>query len=86
LASFFLLNFLFGGKQQQCDVTGPLDGYGKLALMLGAIAGNPAGQNFAALGNVTAQFGYFFIVNRFHFIDAEATDLLLGLPASFAFH
>jgi hypothetical protein len=77
---------LFGSKPQQGHVAGPFDRQRQLPLMLGAVAGDPAGQDLAALGGKPADAGNFFIVNGFDFIDAEAADFFLRLSAFVSFH
>jgi hypothetical protein len=58
---------------QQGDLTGAFDGDHQLALVLGADACRPAGQDLAALGNVAANSRRVFIINVLSLIDAELT-------------
>ena len=59
-------------------MTGALDGDGQLALMGSAGAGGTAGQNLAALGQVTAQLGRVLVVDR---ESTLSTQKLADLPA-----
>ncbi len=79
-ASF--MRILFCRKGHQCDIACALDSDSHLTLMLCAVAGNTAGQDLAALGHKTAEFGNVLVINVFYLIDAESTDLFTGLPVS----
>ena len=48
-------NLLVSDVGQQGDLTGTLDGGGQVTLVSGAGTGGTAGQNLAALGQVTAE-------------------------------
>ena len=50
-------NLLVSDVGQQGDLTGTLDGGGQVTLVSGAGTGGTAGQNLAALGQVTAERG-----------------------------
>ena len=56
-------------------MTGALDGDGQLTLMLGAGTGHTAGQDLAALGNVTAKLGDVLVVDVLDLLGAEGADL-----------
>jgi len=58
---------------------GSFDGGGQRALMKGAGARHPAGQDFGAVGHKSAEFGKLFVIDAFDFVDAEGADL----PAAF---
>lgn len=60
------------GIGQEGDLSGPFNCLGHLALVLGAVAINPAGNNFTALGEVILQDLYLFIVNDQFFISTKA--------------
>jgi hypothetical protein len=61
-------------ERQQRDVPGTLDGGRQLSLMAGTVAGDPAGNQFAALGDETAQEANVLVVDR-DSLGAEAADL-----------
>src|SRR5699024_10732556 len=73
---------LFHREGQQRDGAGALDGFGKLALMLGAVAGHAAGQNLAAFVGEAANAAHVFVINKLDFIHAEAAHLAAGLTAA----
>ena len=61
---------------QQGDVPCALDGDGQLTLMGSAGTGGTAGQDLAALGQVTAELSGILVVDVLDLIDAEGTNLL----------
>ena len=61
---------------QQGDVPCALDGDGQLTLMGSAGTGGTAGQDLAALGQVTAELSGILVVDVLDLIDAEAAYLL----------
>jgi hypothetical protein len=56
-------------------MAGPFDGNGKLALVLGTGAGNPAGNNFGALADVFPQAAGILVINKRNTVHAEAAYL-----------
>ena len=66
---------------QQSDLTGPLDGGGQVPLMGCAGTGGTAGQNLAALGQVTAELGGVLVIDAGHLVHAERANLL-ALPGT----
>src|SRR6266705_195647 len=60
--------------RQQCDITGALDGFGKHALMYGAVARDVSRENLASLGGVVLQQPQVFEVDLIDFLDAKAAD------------
>jgi len=64
-----------GGKRQQGDVPGLLDGAGKAALVRGADAGEAAGHDLAALSHKALQQADVAIRNRVDLLGAELADL-----------
>jgi len=62
------------GYRQQSDVTCPLDCLGNFSLVLGAVPGNPAGNNLAALGNKIAQGAWILVINGYLLIGAETAN------------
>ena len=65
-----------GGKRQQGDVARLLDGAGQAALVRGANAGQPPGNNLAALGHKLLQQPHVAVRNRVDLLGAELADLL----------
>ena len=57
-------------------MAGALDGDRQLTLMSSAGAGGTAGQDLAALGQVTAELRSVFEIDVRNLIDAEGADLL----------
>ena len=55
---------------------GALDGDSQLTLVSGAGTGSTAGQDLAALGQITTQLGSILVINALNFIHAEAANLL----------
>src|SRR5438128_2772974 len=74
----------FNGKRHQSEVSCPLDGYRKLALMAGTVPGDTARNNLAPLGDQVAQAPHIFVVDEGQFIRAESTDLLAQKAPAFA--
>ncbi|EAU63415.1 hypothetical protein STIAU_0974 [Stigmatella aurantiaca DW4/3-1] len=68
------------GEERQA--TGALDGDRHLALVLGAVAGDPAGNDLAALGDEVLQRGLILEVHLGVLLGAEAADLLAAKAAS----
>src|SRR5579885_525162 len=62
-------------ERKQCDHSSPFDRYRKLALMLGAVAGGPAGHDLAAFGDEPPQGSDVLIVDLEGFVGAEAAYL-----------
>ena len=54
--------------------------------MLGAVAGDAAGKDFATLGGIATQFHDIFVIDAGHFIHAEAANFLFRFSASFPSH
>jgi hypothetical protein len=65
-----------GGKRQQRDVPGLLDGAGQTALVLGANAGKTPGHNLAALRHKALQQTDIAIRNGVDLLSAELANLL----------
>lgn len=74
---------LLGAVRKKRNGACALDRFGQLALMLCAGAGHTAGQNLAALVDVSAHPGIqipeLFIVDVFNLIDTECTYFPAGL-------
>jgi hypothetical protein len=64
-----------GRKWQERQNTRALDRNGQGPLMSGAITGNPAGDDLAALGNECAQGPDILVVNLQGFVGAKAANL-----------
>src|ERR1700679_2712307 len=62
-------------KRQQRDVAGLLDGAGQAALVRGANAGEPGGDNLAALGNEALQQTDVAVRHGVHLLGEELPDL-----------
>ena len=67
---------LLGNVGQQSDLTGALDSGGQGALMCCAGTGGTAGQDLAALGQVTAELCSILVIDAGHLLNAESTYLL----------
>src|SRR6478752_8603479 len=67
------------GVGQQRDLAGILDRGGDTALVLGAVAGHPAGADLAAVGDEPAQQVGVLVVDGGRRFLAEGAHLLLGL-------
>ena len=65
---------LFVGIRQQSHDTSPLNSLGQLALMFGAVAGYPAGQDLAALSYILTEFGSIFIIDALGLVHAKAAN------------
>lgn len=72
---------LFYGKWQKCYVARPFNGHCQLALVPGAVTGNPARQDFAPLRNIFAQFVGIFIIYLINMFNAEAANLFFPFSA-----
>src|SRR4051795_181205 len=64
---------------QQGHLAGVLDRDGDVALVLDAVAGDPAGTDLAAVGDELPQQGGVLVVDVGRLVLAELADLLLGL-------
>src|SRR2546426_11112148 len=60
--------------RQQRDITGALDGFGKHALMYGAVARDASRQNLAPLRGVVLQQPQVFKVDLINFLDAKPAN------------
>ena len=60
------------GDRQQGDVPGALYSLGYLPLMLGAVSGNPARDNLAALADEIAEGAGILVIDVYLLIGAEA--------------
>jgi len=83
---FCLINSLFASERHQSYATSAFDCSGQLTLMFSAGTRDTTGQNFAAFGNITAQFSNILVIDFFNFINAEAANFSSGSSTSFAFH
>jgi hypothetical protein len=71
----------------QSHVAGPLDGYGKRSLVLGAIAGYAAGKDLSALRNVPAAvLADILVIDHVDLVGAESADSLFPAASSFLNH
>jgi hypothetical protein len=75
---------LFSRERQERDVPAPLDGNGDLPLVAGAVAGDAAGEDLAALGDEKLQGLEVLVVDERRLIDAEPADLPSDLEPFFA--
>src|SRR5215469_1754541 len=66
-------------EREQRDDARAFDGSRQRALMFRAGAGDPARHDLAAFGHELAQLERVFVVDRVDLVDAELTDLTLGL-------
>jgi hypothetical protein len=66
---------MFGRKRQECDIPRALDGLSELALMRRACAGEPTGQDLAAIGYERSNQPHVFVINHVNFLFAEFADL-----------
>jgi hypothetical protein len=64
------------GEGHEGDATGALDCCAKLALVMGAIPGNAAWNDFTALGDQISQALDVFIIDPSNLVGTEATDFL----------
>ena len=69
---------LVGRVRQQCAEPCSLDGLGELTLMIGAGAGNSAGQDLGTLGHALAELSGVLIINGLCSVNAEHANLLAG--------
>jgi hypothetical protein len=77
---------LINHVRQQSYGPRPFDGYGHLALMLGAVAGNPARHYFAPLRrDEFFQARSILIINVFNFIDAKFAHFTARAPGTISF-
>src|SRR5215470_7396070 len=67
------------GVRQQRHLAGVLDRRGDVALMLGAVAGDPPGPDLAAVGDELPQQARVLVVHPDDLLLAEQADLLLRL-------
>jgi len=58
-----ILSSFGGNKRHNRDRASSFNGYSQLSLMLGTIAGNSAGHDFASLGYKIIENGRVFIIN-----------------------
>src|SRR5215217_5439079 len=65
--------------REQGHLPGVLDGGGDVALMLGAVAGDPAGADLAPVAHELAQQVDVLVVDVVLLLGAELTELALGL-------
>jgi hypothetical protein len=72
----FKTSLVPGGKWQQGDVPGLLDGAGQAALMRGANAGEPTGHYLASLGHEPLQEADVAVRDGVNFFRAKLADLL----------
>jgi hypothetical protein len=63
------------GNRQQGNVSGPLDGLGYLPLMFGAVAGDPARNNFSPFADEITEGAGIFVIYAYLFVGAEAAYL-----------
>src|SRR5207237_10163953 len=59
-----------------------LDGHGHVALVLGAVARNPAGADLAPVGHEPPEQVHVLVVDPLNVLAAEDADLLLGRAPS----
>src|SRR5262245_12589410 len=67
------------GVREQGHLACVLDGRGHVALMLGAVAGDPAGTDLAAVAHELAQQVDVLVVDVLLLVSAELAELALGL-------
>src|SRR5437660_4081298 len=78
----FTASLLLDDEREQGDDAGALHGGRQRALVRGAVAGDAARQDLAALADVLAQARRVFVVERVEPLRAEVADLALR-PAIF---
>lgn len=71
--SVYTESILFRYKRQKGNGSGSLDSAGNLALVMSTIACYPAGQDLALLGDVPAQPGHIFVIDKLYFVGAKIT-------------
>ena len=64
------------GKGQQGQEASTLDGRGQLALVFGAGASDPSGDDLAGLGHVVAQGVDVFVIDLINALGGELADAL----------
>lgn len=69
------------GIRHQSQVTGSLDGAGQGSLVCCAGAGNPAGQDLSALGDILAKLRNILVINRV-VLAAEHADFSLSVETT----
>src|SRR5215211_2966069 len=75
----FTSDLLSDGVGEQGHLPGVLDGGGDVALVLGAVAGDPAGADLAPVAHELAQQVDVLVVDVVLLLGAELTELALGL-------
>src|SRR5512132_136434 len=75
----FICGLLSDGVGEQGHLPGVLDGGGDVALVLGAVAGDPAGADLAPVAHELAQQVDVLIVDVVLVLGAELAELALGL-------
>src|ERR671916_1200653 len=75
-----------GGVGQQRHLAAVLDRHGDVALVLPAVAADPAGADLAAVRDVLAQRAGVLVVDVGHLVLAELADLLLELAGRWLGH
>ena len=78
----WLIWLLVGHVGHECDLTGTLDGYCQLALMLCAYAAHPAGHDLAALGGALAEPCHVFIIDVLNMIGTENANFTPALAGT----
>ena len=61
-------------ERQQGDIARPFDGHGYLPLMLGAVAGNPPGNDLPTFRDEEPEDSWVLIINGQFFVGTESTD------------
>src|SRR5512132_2965848 len=75
----FICGLLSDGVGEQGHLPGVLDGGGDVALVLGAVAGDPAGADLAPVAHELAQQVDVLVVDVVLLLGAELAELALGL-------
>src|SRR5215218_996178 len=75
----FTSDLLSDGVREQGHLPGVLDGGGDVALVLGAVAGDPAGADLAPVAHELAQQVDVLVVDVVLLLRAELAELALGL-------
>src|SRR5512132_770124 len=75
----FIWGLLSDGVREQGHLPGVLDGGGDVALVLGAVAGDPAGADLAPVAHELAQQVDVLVVDVVLLLGAELAELALGL-------
>src|SRR5690606_31390462 len=68
------------GVGQQRHLASVLDGHGHHRLLLGVVAGDPAGPDLGSVGHEPAKQVDVLVVDVLHGLLGEQADLLLGTP------